>query len=408
VCSATISTVFERFGGVVKQHYKLSKEQHQVLCLIGLCRTGKLGGHREKCSSCGHQKIHYNSCGNRHCPNCQGVNKERWFLDRSYDLLPVKYFHGVFTVPSELRNLFRYNKKLLYSLLFKCSWETVQEFSLNKRQKMEAKAGMIGILHTWNQRMLYHPHLHCIIPGGGINAKGEWKTTKGKNNFLFSVRALSSKFKKKFLHHLVGLQKSGKLRLVPKDEHWGTVKKFFETKRKLYNKKWVVYAKESFGGVEQVMEYLGRYTHRIAISNYRILKVTDRDVTFRYLNRKKQETATERISGEQFILRFLQHVLPKGFTKIRHYGFLSTRSKGIDLPRIRAALKVKNPPTKKKLSNREVMIAIQGKDPYLCPKCQQAEMVVVEVFHGIRGGTSQVRGSPIRFFAKDKKVKLEV
>ena len=399
--SATISTVFEQFGAKVKAQYKLSKEQHQVLNLIGLCRTGKLGSHREKCSSCGHQKIHYNSCGNRHCPNCQGVNKECWFLDRSYDLLPVKYFHGVFTVPSELRNLFRYNKKLLYSLLFKCSWETIKEFGLDKRQKMMAKTGMIGILHTWNQRMLYHPHLHCIIPGGGINEQGAWKTPKGKSDFLFSVKALSSKFKKKFLHHLVALQKSGKLRLVPKDEHWGTAKKFYETKRKLYNKKWVVYSKESFGGVGQVLEYLGRYTHRIAISNYRILKVTNSHVTFRYLNRKNQKIATETITGEQFILRFLQHVLPKRFTKIRHYGFLSTRSKGIDLPRIRAALKAKNPPAKKKLSNRKLMIKTQGKDPYLCPECQMAEMVVVEVFHGIRG-------SPMRFFSKDKKVKLVV
>ena len=399
--SARISTLFERFGTALKQQYKLSKEQHKVLNLIGLCRTGKLGAHKEQCSRCGHQKIHYNSCGNRHCPNCQGVNKERWFLDRSYDLLPVKYFHGVFTVPSELRNLFRYNKKTLYSLLFKCSWETIKEFALDKRQKMCAKAGMIGILHTWNQRMIYHPHLHCIIPGGGINEQGEWKTTKGKQGFLFSVKALSSKFKKKFLHHLVQLQKSGKLQLVPKDEHWGTTKKFYKTKRQLYSKKWVVYAKESFGGVDQVLEYLGRYTHRIAISNYRILKVTNSHVTFRYLNRKKQQTATERIRGEQFILRFLQHVLPKGFTKIRHYGFLSTRSKGIYLPRIRAALKAKNPPAKKKLSNRELMIETQGKDPYLCPKCQMAEMVVVEVFHGIRG-------SPMRFFSKDKKVKLVV
>jgi hypothetical protein len=329
------------------------------------------------------------------------VNKERWFLDRSYDLLPVKYFHGVFTVPSELRKLFRYNKKLLYSLLFKCSWETIKEFGLDKRQKMQAKMGMIGILHTWNQRMIYHPHLHCIIPGGGINAQGAWKTSKGKKDFLFSVKALSSKFKKKFLHHLVQFQKSGKLELVPKDKHWATSKKFYQTKRKLYSKEWVVYAKESFGGVEQVLEYLGRYTHRIAISNYRIQKVTKSHVTFKYLNRKEQQTATETLTGEQFVLRFLQHVLPKGFTKIRHYGFLSTRSKAIDLPRIRAALKVKPPPAKKKLSNREVMMKTQGKDPYLCPKCQVAEMVVVEVFHGIRG-------SPMRFFAKDKKVKLVV
>ncbi|MBL4649857.1 MAG: IS91 family transposase [Aureispira sp.] len=396
---ATISRVFERFGLVVKQRYKLSKAQHKVLNLVGICQTGKLGAHKEKCNSCGYKKIHYNSCGNRHCPNCQGVKKERWFLDREYDLLPIKYFHGVFTMPSELRSLFRYNKKVLYNLLFKCSWETIKAFSLDRRQKMEAKAGMIGILHTWTQKMDYHPHLHCIIPSGGITEKGKWKTSKGKKHFMFSVRALSSKFKQKFLHHLVALFKAGKLRLPPKDMMWNSVSKFYATKRKLYLKKWVVYAKESFGGAEQVLEYLGRYTHRIAISNYRILKVTSTHVIFKYLDRKKKSTARETVTGEEFILRFLQHVLPKGFTKIRHYGFLSSRSKGVDLPRIRKALKVKAPPVKKKLSSREVMLETQGKDPYLCPKCQEVEMVIVEIMHGIRG-------SPMRFFAKDKKVQL--
>ena len=216
---------------------------------------------------------------------------------------------------------------------------------------------------------------------------------------MFSTRAMSSKFKQKFLHHLVAFFKSSKLRLPPKDSSWNSAKKFYQSKRSLYQKNWVVYAKESFGGPEQVMEYLGRYTHRIAISNYRILKVTEESVTFRYLNRKEKQTATETVSGEGFILRFLQHVLPKGFTKIRHYGFLSTRSKGEDLARIRKALKVKAPPVKKKLSTRELMIATQGKDPYLCPVCQQAEMVVVEIIHGIRG-------SPLRFYAKDKQVQL--
>jgi hypothetical protein len=332
---ATISRVFDQFGPVVKQRYKLSKAQHKVLNLVGICQTGKLGAHKEKCSSCGYKKIHYNSCGNRHCPNCQGVKKERWFLDREYDLLPIKYFHGVFTVPSELRSLFRYNKKVLYNLLFKCSWETIKAFSLDKHQKMEAKAGMIGILHTWTQKMDYHPHLHCIIPSGGITEKGKWKASKGKKHFLFSVRALSSKFKQKFLHHLVALFRGGKLRLPPNDMRWNSGAKFYATKRKLYLKKWVVYAKESFGGAEQVLEYLGRYTHRIAISNYRILTVTSTHVTFKYLDRKKKATAIETVTGAEFILRFLQHVLPKGFTKIRHYGFLSSRSKGVDLPRIR-------------------------------------------------------------------------
>jgi hypothetical protein len=400
MCKARkITAIFERFGPLVKKQYKLSQAQHKVLNLVGICQTGKLGAHQEKCSNCGHKKLHYNSCGNRHCPNCQGVKKERWFLDRTYDLLPVKYFHGVFTVPSELRSLFRYNKKELYNLLFKCSWETIQAFSLDKRQKMEAKAGMISILHTWTQKMDYHPHVHCIIPSGGINKEGKWKSSKGKKDFMFSVRALSSKFQKKFLHHLVVLFKSGKLQLPPNDRSWNSAANFYKTKQQLYLKKWVVYAKASFGGAEQVLEYLGRYTHRIAISNYRILKVTRTHVSFSYLDRKKKTTETQRVTGVEFVLRFLQHVLPKGFTKIRHYGFLSSRSKGVDLPRIRKALKVKAPAPKKKLSSRELMIETQGKDPYWCPKCESGEMVVVKIMHGIRG-------SPMRFFAKDKKVQL--
>ncbi len=365
-----------------------------------MCRTGQLGYHKEKCESCGHIKRHYNSCGNRHCPNCQAVNKQRWLLERSYDLLPVKYFHGVFTVPDELRVLFRFNKKLLYDLLFKTVWETLLSFSLGKPQKMEAKPGLISILHTWNQRMQYHPHIHCIIPAGGINEAGEWKTSKGKKDFLFHVDPLSVKFKKKFLICLVQLYKSGLLNIPPKDKRWNSANNFYKTKSKLFDTKWVVYSKESFGGPGQVLEYLGRYTHKIAISNYRILNITDTHVTFLYFNRKTDKTERETITGEQFILRFLQHVLPKGFSKIRHYGFLSTRSKKNDLVKIRKALQVKHAPVKQELSSREVLIQTTGKDPYVCPECGKDTMVIVEIIPGIRG-------SPRMFFSKDKKIKLD-
>jgi hypothetical protein len=345
--------------------------------------------------------VHYNSCGNRHCPNCQAVNKERWLLQRSYDLLPVTYFHGVFTVPSELRVLFMYNKKLLYNLLYQCAWETIYAFALDKRQKMEAKPGMIGILHTWNQKMQYHPHLHCILAAGGINELGEWKTSKGKDDFLFHVKGLSTKFKKKFLHHIVQLYKEEKLVLPPNNEQWKNANSFYSTKSKLYDKDWVVYAKEAFGGPEQVVEYLGRYTHRVAISNHRILTMDDSHVTFRYLDRQANKTRTERITGEKFVLRFLRHILPRGFTKIRHYGFLSTRSKKKDLAEIRKALEVSEVPKKQDLSTREVLLKTRGEDPYLCPKCKKDTMVVIEIIAGIRG-------SPRMFFAKDKEIRLTV
>ncbi len=216
-----------------------------------------------------------------------------------------------------------YNKKLLYNLLFQCVWETIHAFAMDKRQKMQAKPGLIAILHTWNQKMQYHPHMHCIIPAGGINESGNWKTSKGKADFMFHVKALSAKFKKKFLHHLVLLYKAGTLVLPPNNQQWKDGSSFYQTKAKLYDKDWVVYAKEAFGGPAQVIEYLGRYTHKIAISNHRILKMDDSHITFKYLDRKQNKTQFERMKGEDFILRFVQHILPKRFVKIRHYGFLS-------------------------------------------------------------------------------------
>jgi hypothetical protein len=265
---------------------------------------------------------------------------------------------------------------------------------------MEAKLGVISILHTWNQQLQYHPHIHCIIPAGGINNKGEWKNSKGEWNYLFSVKALSSKFKKKFLINLVKLYKKKALNIPSRDPKWNTANEFYKTKSKLYNSKWVVYAKEAFGGPEQVLEYLGRYTHRIAISNYRIIAMSDTHVTFRYLDRVANKTATKSIRGEQFIKLFLQHVLPFRFIKIRHYGFLSSRSKTTDLAQIRKVLNAKNPGLKLKLSAREITIKTKGVDPYVCPKCKKGMLVVVEI-------SPSSRGSPDRGFAKDKMVALE-
>lgn len=389
----SITGIFERFGASAKQQGHLSADQLKVLELIRQCRTGALGSHKERCTGCGHTKVHYNSCGNRHCPNCQGVNRERWLLKRAEDLLPIPYFHGVFTVPRELRSLFLYNKKTLYKLLFRCVWETIQRFAMDPRQKMEAKTGMIAILHTWNQKMEYHPHLHCILPSGGIDIDGNWKTSKGKADFLFSVQALSDTFKKKFLILLTDLYKKGTLRIPARSSLWNSPTAFYKTKRALYDNKWVVYNKRSFDGATQVMEYLGRYTHRIAISNYRIIKVTASHVTFRYLDRNKQKTRSLTLTGADFIVRFLQHVLPKGFTKIRHYGFLSTRSKKVDLSRIREVLGAATPEKVPKLTAREVLIKTTGVDRWLCPKCKTDSMRVIAI-------TPSIRGAPIRTFSR--------
>lgn len=388
----TLTSIFKQFGASVKQQRQLHTEQLKVLDLITQCRTAALGSHKERCYSCGHTKVHYNSCGNRHCPNCQGVDKERWLLKRSEDLLPISYFHGVFTVPRELRSLFLYNKKRLYNLLFRCVWETIQSFSKDPRQAMQAKTGMISILHTWNQKMEYHPHLHCILPSGGIDQNGVWKTSKGKADFLFSVKALSDKFKKKFLILLTDLYKKGALTIPTTVGLWNSPAAFYKTKRDLYDRKWVVYNKASFDGANQVMEYLGRYTHRIAISNYRIVRVSATHVSFRYLDRNKQKSAILTLTGEAFILRFLQHVLPKRFTKIRHYGFLSTRSKKVDLSKIRAILGAVTPEKTPKLTAREIFIKTTGIDPQLCPNCKTDSMRIIEV-------VASIRGSPIRAFS---------
>ena len=395
-----IRDIFQKFGNKDTLIKTLSGEQLKALSLIGMCRTRKLGSHIEQCTSCGHQRVHYNSCGNRNCPNCQGINIDKWIAARAADLLPVKYFHGVFTIPQELRGLFRFNKVRLYNLLHQCVKETLFEFGTDPRQKMEVKLGVISILHTWTQQMEYHPHIHCIIPSGGVNKKGEWKTSKGKDDFLFSVKALSEKFKKKFLILLTGLFKKGEIRLPAKDRYFNSVFNFYKQKQLLYDKKWVVYAKESFGGPEQVVEYLGRYTHKIAISNHRIVKVTDTHVTFRYLDRIKNKTELKTVTGGRFIQLFIQHVLPRRFVKIRHYGFLSTRSKKKDLEQIRLVLGVENVAAKEVLTTRELLLKTYGKDINLCPKCHQDTMVVIEITGGIRG-------SPRTFFAKDKKVRLQ-
>ena len=396
----TISDVMARFKPAALSLFKFTPEQHKALRLIEMCRTGKLGSHIEKCNSCGHKKVHYNSCGNRNCPNCQATKKEKWVLDRTFDLLPVKYFHCVFTVPSELRTLFKFNKTVMYNLLFRCVKETLFEFGYDPRQKMQAKLGFINILRTWSQQLQYHPHIHCIVPGGGINKKGEWKTSKGKGNYLFSVKALSEKFKKKFLINLVELYKKKELNIPSKDVNWNSANAFYKTKSRLYNAEWVVYAKEAFGGPEQVVEYLGRYTHRIAISNYRIISMSSTHVTFRYLDRAAKTTKTKSVKGEKFIKLFLQHVLPYRFTKIRHYGFLSSRSKNTDITQIRKALNAKTPASKVKLSAREIAIKTRGIDPYVCPKCKKGMLVVVEITLGI--GRAPPRG-----FAKDKMVMLD-
>ncbi len=298
-----------------------------------------LGGHAEPARAAERLKVHYNSCGNRHCPMCQGANRERWLLERDYDLFDVPHHHVTFTVPSELRALFRLNEKLLYNALFKSMWGTLSSFSKDKRSRLQAQTGVISILHTWTQKLEYHPHLHCIVPGGGLTAEGKWKEKSGR--FLFSVEALSTVFKNKFCDELKRLKKELRLSYGLQQHN------FWKFLRMLRKKKWVVNSKPGFRGKQSVLEYLGRYTHKIAISNYRLIKLSEGKVTFSYRDRAAGDIKkVMRLPVKEFLSRFKQHILPRGFVKIRHYGLFGTRVKKEKLARVRKGLG--QPPEEKK------------------------------------------------------------
>lgn len=393
-----IREIIQRFLPDVAAQGGISGHQRSTLKLMSLCKTSALGGHKEACPSCAYDKIHYNSCGNRNCPSCQGVNKEKWVFDRQYDLLPVIYFHCVFTIPSELYIFFRYNKRTLYDLMMRSVKETLETFGKDKRNGIEGKIGAILLLHTWTQQMDYHPHVHCIVPAGGLKSNGKWQHAKAKGEFLFPVKAMSVVFRGKLLSGIHQLYLKGELKLPPKELH-----KYKKTKNKLYSKEFVSYAKPSFGGPKQVLEYIGRYTHRICISNHRITNMTETHVTFRYQDRKKKESRSKTITGQKFIKLFAEHILPKRFVKIRHIGFLSSRSKAKDLSLIRKSLKVEAPAAKVKMTKREFITMTTGKDPYLCPKCGQAEMVITQILPPIRGSPFKIYHRPI---PKDRIIKI--
>ncbi|MFK7001912.1 IS91 family transposase [Flavobacterium oreochromis] len=312
-----VAQVLDILGNTVEQ-LGLNSWQLRTLYAIKKCRTSALGGHIDACDDCGNISISYNSCRNRHCPKCQGKNKEDWIQAREKELLPVPYFHVVFTLPETLNSLAIYQPKLVYDSLF--------AFGNNKGLQM----GMIGVLHTWGQNLSLHPHLHCIVPGGGVNDKGVWENIRNDGKFLFPVKALSKVFRAKFCALL----------LSKAPEHYHNLKE------SLRGKPWVVYTKKPFGSPKSVVEYLGRYTHKIAISNHRLQKVDAKGVTFSYKDYKAQGIKKEMtLSLVEFTRRFALHILPKNFVKIRHYGFLSSTWKRHKLSALQAELQVK--PTQK-------------------------------------------------------------
>jgi len=343
----------------------LNTWQMRTLSALGKCRTKELGGHIDSCTDCGILRISYNSCRNRHCPKCQGNERERWVQAREKELLPVGYFHVVFTLPSELNALCMQYPSIMYASLFDAAWDTINTFAQDPKH-LGATTGMISILHTWGQQLTLHPHLHCIIPAGGLTKDGKWKHSKKKGEFLFNVTAMSPKFRGKFFHHVRKRMKdpkvtNGKQITIPK-----------QVSDACFTKPWVIYAKQPFSGVNSVVEYLGRYTHKIAISNHRIVKIDEENdsISFRYKDYKDSDKVKlQTLKSMEFIRRFCLHILPKSFVRIRHYGILSSTAKTKSIPKIRKQL-----PAKKSLVIVKTLAVAYN--PLVCPCCNKETMRV--------------------------------
>ena len=353
---------------------------------IEACRTSLLGGHKDKCDSCGHIEISYNSCRNRHCPKCQFLKKEKWIEDRAEDLLPIQYFHVVFTIPAELNPLVLSNQKVMYNLLFRSVSETLMELG-NDPKRLGARIGFMGILHTWGQNLMDHPHVHCVVTGGGLSPDGDhWVSCR--KGFFIPVKVMSTLFRGKFLDYLKRNHESGDLVFPSIISHLREHDAFEGFRRQFYHKKWVVYCKPPFNGIEGVLQYLSRYTHRIAISNQRILKLEDGKVSFLwrdYSDGDKEKIMT--LHASEFIRRFLLHVLPDRFVKIRHYGLLANRSRKNNIALCRELLGSSKIQIKDKdmpLTWQELLLKVSGIDLTKCPVCQKGRMITVEVLQPFR------------------------
>ncbi len=354
--------------------YKMPPEHYEVVCDIMNCRTAYLGGHIEKCDHCSAEHNAYNSCRNRHCPKCQSVTKERWLIDRKAELLPVIYFHNVFTLPHELNPVILCNKKVMLGILFSSVSQTLLQFGKNPKNGLGGKLGFMAFLHTWDQKLLGHFHLHCLVPGGVLSQDDkEWIPCK--NNFLFHKKALSQVFRGKFMDSFQKAYDKGELIFPGKIQPLGTHEGVKKLKTVLFSKNWVVNIQDPIEKPEYVLEYAGRYTHRVAISNHRIKQLENGKVTFTYKNRDKGTTETETIEAVEFIRRFLLHVLPKGFMRIRHYGLLANRYKKENLKKCRALLgQSAEIPDEAEKTVQEIMLQLTGNDITLCRVCKKGTM----------------------------------
>ena len=351
---------------------------------IEQCRTAALGGHVEECDACGHQRISYNSCRNRHCPKCQSLARAQWLSDRQAELLPVEYFHVVFTVPQEIAAIAYQNKDVVYNILFQATAQTLRTIGADPKH-LGAEIGFIAILHTWGQNLLHHPHLHCVVPGGGISADSHhWIACRP--GFFLPVRVLSRLFRRLFLELLQQAFEAGELHFFNSLAGLKESLAFAKYIVPVAHTEWVVYAKAPFGGPKQVLEYLGRYTHRVAISNNRLLEFGEDSVTFAWKDyRHESKNKTMRLDAQEFIRRFLLHVLPSGFQRMRSYGFLANRYRQVKIELCRKLLGApvqvvqnESEPTLDYLDRYQRLTGVSLRD---CPHCSKGQMVRIESFN---------------------------
>jgi hypothetical protein len=378
-----VADVFRRYGEAYRQEHgaSLSMAQRRVMTAIEVCRTAVLGGHLEQCDHCGHQRNAYNSCSDRHCPKCQSFARFKWLQDRESELLNTQYFHVVFTLPQQIATMAYQNKRELYGILFRATAETLLTIAADPKH-LGAKIGFFVVLHTWGQNLLHHPHLHCVVTGGGLSAdSSQWISCRV--GFFLSVWVLSRLFRRLFLEYLLKAFDAGKLQFFSSLESLTDRSSFLDYLAPLREAEWVVYAKRPFAGPEQVLDYVGRYTHRVAISNNRLLDIAEGKVTFRYKDyRHDAQNKTMRLEAEEFIRRFLLHVLPEGFQRIRYYGFLANRYREQKLAHCRELLGMPScEPSASEAAKDypERYKELTGCSLRECPVCHQGRMLVIEI-----------------------------
>lgn len=365
-----VAQILRQYGQQYSMQYNMCAHQQKTMKAIIDCRTNTLGGHTDRCNHCGFEKQAYNSCHNKHCPKCQFIKQEQWVDKLKGRLLPVRHFHLVFTVPDTLHNIFYINQRYCYSALFSAAWKAVQKAAVNPRF-LGAQTGAVALLHTWTQTLMYHPHIHMIVPAGGLSEDNmEWISSGTK--FFVPIKVIGKIFRGILCRYIETGIKDGDIKL-PENQNWERLR------NKLYEKNWIIYAQKPMGGVNSVLQYLGRYSHRVAIANSRIIQVEQGNVSFCYKDNKNhgvQKSMT--IPALEFTRRFMQHILPDNFYKIRYYGIMAAVHTMTLMEQCLAMLgKVNDMPVLEGLSVMEAYRKITGKDSFLCPVCRKGRMITL-------------------------------